>query len=212
MTMKKNQVTQCPDTNQLAEFLDHPGESVVSAEVGAHLATCPDCRDLCQFAAKAKVQTASGASLTEKQKNELRRELQGRVPLEMPGAEMEKAWENVVLKLTDFFSCQEDLEVVAASETMAELTFSSLACTPRQYGWDMVLSIPSQIVEKLKIKIHTNDTSAAVSGKLIFCGNELAVRNGNAEIPYDTLRQSFHNPEVAYCFKDGRKIPGFPAL
>lgn len=210
--MQENKTTQCPDTNQLAEFLDHPGGNTVSAEVSAHLATCPDCRDLCQFAAKAKIKAASGACLTEKQKNELRKELRGRVPLEMPPAEIEKAWENVILKLTDFFSFQEDLEVVAASETMAELTFASLACTPRKYSWNMTLSIPSQITRDLKIRIHTTDASAATSGKLIFCGNELAVRNGNAEIPYDTLKNSFHNPDVMFCFQDGRRVPGFPML
>ena len=210
--MKENKVTQCPDTNQLAEFLDHPGESTVSAEVSAHLATCPDCRDLCQFAAKAKVKIASGAKLTECQKDKLRKDLHGRVPLAPPAPEVENAWKNVILKLNDFFSFQEELEVVAASETMAELTFASLSCTPRKYSWDMTLSIPSQITKKLKIKIHTSDATAAASATLIFCGNELAVRNGNTEIQYETLKKSFHNPEVVFCFKDGRRIPGFPAL
>ena len=101
--MQENKTTQCPDTNQLAEFLDHPGGNTVSAEVSAHLATCPDCRDLCQFAAKAKIKAASGACLTEKQKNELRKELRGRVPLEMPPRRNRKGVGKCDIEINGFF-------------------------------------------------------------------------------------------------------------
>lgn len=202
----------CPDTNQLAEFLDNPASSTLPAEVSVHIATCPECRDLCRFAAEAKVKVAAGKlqPLSESKKDELRRTLGSRIPLNMP-AETETLWEKFTLKLTDFFSFQEDLEVVAASETAAEIIFSSLPYIQQKYSWSMSLAIPTQPSEKLKIRLRTRSATAA-NGKLIFCGNELTVRNGATEIRYDDLKRSFHNPEVAFCFKDGKKVPGFPEL
>lgn len=210
--MNNKNENQCPDINTLAEFLDHPGSGKIPAEVSAHIATCPECRDLCSFAAAAKIEAAAGklTALSEAEKEEHRRNLQNKVPLNPP-AETEDAWKRFTIKLADLFSFQDEMEVVAASETMAEITFASLPYVPPQYSWRMTLAIPSQLSEKLKIQLRTH-TTAAANGKLIFCGNELQVRNGEAELRYDDLRKTFHVPEVSFCFKDGKTVPGYPEI
>lgn len=202
---------KCPDTNVLTEFLDGTLQESEKQSVFTHVATCPDCHDACAFAAKVRAQSAAGkiTGISEAEKEELRRKLSGSVPLCKPAA-AGSTWQLFTQKLTEFF-LQGDVEVVAASDTQAELVFSALPGTGSQHKWRMFLAIPTQISDTLEIRIQTAGTKTA-EGKLIFCGNKLDVRNGKTKIRYNTLKNSFHNPEIAFCFLDGEIVAGSPEL
>ncbi len=201
---------QCPDANTLAEFIEGKLLDKEHAHLSTHISGCPDCRDLCAFAAAANAKSRQGkmpqisAGRKKRIQQNIRRE---RFAMDA----LQAQWQRFTGKLQDIFNKVESAEVIAAGEEALTLTFASSADTPAAYHWKMQLAVSATAGTSLAIRIRT-PKEPSVSGKLIFCGNELAVSNGRAAIAYETLKASFTNPEVAFIFTDNTRVAGFPVL
>ena len=203
--MKK--MNECPDFNTLAEFVEGKLLEKQHAELCKHIAACPKCRDLCTFAVMA-----GGKKQMPKVAIRRKATIRQNIKRETFAANVLAAkWEEFSSRIKGFFSKMENAEVLAAGENAASVVFGCEAETPAEYNWKMVLNIPTACSGDLSIRIRTAK-DPAVSGKLIFCGNELTVSNGHALIAYETLKKSFANPEVAFVFPNNTRVSGFPVL
>ena len=201
--------TPCPDANTLAEFVEGKLLQKEHADLFLHIANCPVCKDFCQFAAKELARRKAGKTVHVSQtvKNRIRTEIQ---EIQNTQTRFSTAWINFADHISNLFQQVENTEVLAASEFLSVVTFASDSEFDHQ-KWVMKLFVPAQISENLPILIEVPNEQN-VSGKLTLCGNTLDVRNGKAEISYQALKESFGNPEVAFCFRNGERISGHPEL
>lgn len=198
---------KCPDTNTLAEFVEGKLLEKKHAELGRHIAGCPECRDLCTFAVMANGRKRM-PQVAVRRRNGIRQNIKREVFAENT---LKARWEEFSSRVSGIFKQVECAEVIAAGESAAAVNFACEAETPAEYNWKMVLNIPATCGGDLDIRVRTAK-DPAVSGKLIFCGNELTVTNGRATIGYETLKNSFANPEVAFIFANNTRVAGFPML
>ena len=206
----KNFDNHCPDANLLAEFIEGKLMKQEHEKIYTHIAGCRECRDLCRFAvlANRKIATNTQPKLSLRRLTKIRQS----VKQEQFSLNAVKAcWDSFKAALRQIFIQQESAEVIAAGESAATVTFRSAIGTPADYDWKMALAIPTAPGGDLAIKIRSAK-NPSLSGKLIFCGNELTVKNGKASIAWETLKESFSNPEVAFIFANNTRITGFPEL
>ena len=199
----------CPDANILAEFIEGKLLKKENKEYFLHIATCPKCKDLCQFAAKAVIRRKSrkNSNIPQNMKQHIQELIQN---IGRNQAGNSEKWQKFTDYISKLFDVLEKSEVVAASETSTVIIFASDSDLNEE-KWLAKLYIPAQLTEMLKITVET-PTDLKISGQLILCGIPLEVVDGKAEISYQVLKEAFHNPEVAFCFRDQKKIPGHPEL
>ena len=83
----KEPTMNCPDANTLSEFIEGKLLDEKYADIFAHIAVCPDCKDYCRFAVESALNEKKGKnkSLINKIRNEI----------------MEKTDELIKSKITD---------------------------------------------------------------------------------------------------------------
>ena len=105
----------------------------------------------------------------------------------------------------------ETAEVLAAGSERSVYVFSSESNTSQQYKWQMKLYMPMEKGASLDIIVE-RPNGVLLDGTLIFCGNELSVKDGATSIPYDVYEKTYTKQEIAFRFKDGKTIPGYPEI
>ena len=205
--MGANEKTKCPDANTLAAFVEMKLLGQEYEDVFLHIAQCSTCRDLCRYAMEMTEKGDQSDILSEQEKANILAKLR-RTAREADGNGAKAPWSIFVSQMTAIFNRLECAEVVAAGDMDTTICFSS-DDAPGTIKWKMQLFIPAQATTTLRIQM---EDPRRVNGTLIFCGNQLDVTNGEAEIAYKTLKESFGNPEVAFIFEDGQKVFGYPEL
>ena len=207
MTMELIEHTQCPDANTLAAFVEMKLLGREYEDVFLHIAGCSTCRDLCRFAMEMSAKDNQSTILPEQDKANILAQIR-KTAREANGNGAKAPWSIFVRQMTVIFNQLEHAEIVAAGDTDSVISFSAQDAQGA-LKWRMNLFIPTQATTTLRIQMVEPWRG---NGTLFFCGNRLNVVNGETEIAYDTLKESFDNPEVAFVFKDGKKVFGYPEL